>query len=37
MPTGYEIERAADLVMERLGSRLEGAPDLDQISGGAWR
>ena len=28
---------AADLVMERLGSRLPGAPGLDEIADGRWR
>ena len=37
MPPDYEIGGAADLVMEQLGSRLDNAPPLDQIAGGAWR
>ncbi|MGO9248917.1 MAG: nucleotidyl transferase AbiEii/AbiGii toxin family protein [Solirubrobacteraceae bacterium] len=33
----YDVQAAADLVMERLGSRLSGAPDLDEIKDGRWR
>jgi hypothetical protein len=33
----YDATRAADLIMERLGSRLSGAPGLDEIMGGHWR
>jgi predicted nucleotidyltransferase component of viral defense system len=33
----YSIPAAADLVMERLGSRLPGSPDLSEIEGGFWR
>jgi predicted nucleotidyltransferase component of viral defense system len=33
----YDVTLAADLVMERLGSRLQGAPGLDEIEGGRWR
>ena len=36
-PEGYDVDAAADLVMERLGSRLAGAPDLTRIRNGAWR
>lgn len=36
-PAGYDFAEAADLVMERLGSRLKNAPPLDEIQGGAWR
>jgi predicted nucleotidyltransferase component of viral defense system len=36
-PADYEVEVAADLVMERLGSRLAGAPSLEEIQGGRWR
>jgi predicted nucleotidyltransferase component of viral defense system len=36
-PSEYKLEEAADLVMERLGSRLKNAPPLDEIRGGAWR
>jgi predicted nucleotidyltransferase component of viral defense system len=35
--SNYDVTVAADLVMERLGSRLPGAPDLDEIEGGRWR
>lgn len=33
----YDVTRAADLIMERLGSRLAGAPGIDEIEGGRWR
>jgi predicted nucleotidyltransferase component of viral defense system len=33
----YDVTAAADLVMERLGSRLPGAPGLDEVRGGRWR
>lgn len=36
-PTAYELGVAADLVMERLASRLASAPPLDSIRDGAWR
>jgi len=36
-PAGYELVQAADLLMERLGSRLKNAPAVDQIAAGAWR
>jgi predicted nucleotidyltransferase component of viral defense system len=36
-PEQYDAALAADLVMERLGSRLPGAPGLDEITGGRWR
>ncbi len=36
-PTGYDIVAAADLFMERLGSRLRNAPSVQEISGGKWR
>jgi predicted nucleotidyltransferase component of viral defense system len=35
--SNYDVTVAADLVMERLGSRLSGAPDLGEIEGGRWR
>jgi lipoate-protein ligase B len=35
--TTYEIDEAADLIMERLGVYLDGAPTLADIEGGAWR
>ncbi len=37
LPEGYNVEAAADLVMERLGARLQGAPDLAEVVGGRWR
>lgn len=37
LPESYDPDRAADTVMERLGSRLAGAPDPPEIRGGAWR
>jgi len=36
-PSNYELAGAADLVMERLGSRLAKAPHMDEIVGGGWR
>jgi predicted nucleotidyltransferase component of viral defense system len=33
----YSITAAADLVMERFGSRLPGSPDPSEIEGGRWR
>jgi predicted nucleotidyltransferase component of viral defense system len=36
-PADYELVQAADLLMERLGSRLQNAPAIDQIAAGAWR
>lgn len=33
----YDVTLAADLIMERLGSRLPGAPGIDEIEGGTWR
>lgn len=36
-PERYDIKPAADLLMERLGSKLAGAPELDEIEGGRWR
>lgn len=36
-PSPYELAAAADLVMERLGSRLVKAPSLEEIEGGRWR
>lgn len=35
--TGYDVEAAAELVMEQLGSLLANAPALAEIAGGAWR
>ncbi len=37
VPAGYDLDAAADLVMERLGSRLDGAPGPTAIRDGAWR
>jgi len=36
-PEDYVLHHAADLVMERLGSRLRNAPPIDDIRDGAWR
>jgi predicted nucleotidyltransferase component of viral defense system len=36
-PAGYDVVAAADVLMERLGSRLKNAPPLKEIVGGAWR
>jgi predicted nucleotidyltransferase component of viral defense system len=36
-PPRYDATLAADLIMERLGSRLAGAPGLDEIENGQWR
>ncbi len=36
-PNDYALDEAADLVMERLGTHLRNAPDIDDIHGGAWR
>jgi predicted nucleotidyltransferase component of viral defense system len=36
-PEDYAVKGAADLVMERLGSRLRNAPGIDEIRDGAWR
>jgi predicted nucleotidyltransferase component of viral defense system len=36
-PTRYNVTLAADLTMERLGSRLVGAPGLGEIESGRWR
>jgi len=36
-PARYDIRLAADLIMERLGSRLAGAPGPDVIEGSRWR
>jgi hypothetical protein len=33
----YTPDRAADLIIERLGSRLRNAPDQSSIRNGAWR
>jgi predicted nucleotidyltransferase component of viral defense system len=36
-PELYDVTRAADLVIERLGSKLRGAPNVEEIEGGRWR
>lgn len=36
-PENYELTTAADLVMQRLGARLDNAPDHGEIAAGAWR
>ena len=36
-PPRYDVTVAADLIIERLGSRLPGAPGLDKIEDGRWR
>ncbi len=36
-PSRYDVALAADLIMERLGSRLPDAPGLDEIEDGRWR
>ncbi len=37
MPEEYDIDNAADLVMETLGSLLDNAPPLEDIADGRWR
>lgn len=37
MPSDYELTQAADLVMERLGSKLDRAPTRDGSADGGWR
>ncbi len=37
VPAEYDPDAAADLVMERLGTRLDGAPGVAAIRDGAWR
>ena len=36
-PAAYDLDTAADLLMERLGARLSGAPEMAAVQGGAWR
>lgn len=36
-PEGYDLEDAADLVMERLGRHMKNAPPIEEIRHGAWR
>jgi hypothetical protein len=37
VPAAYDVDAAADLLMERLGRYLDGAPALTAIRRGAWR
>jgi Nucleotidyl transferase AbiEii toxin, Type IV TA system len=37
VPDDYDVVRAADVVMELIGSRLRNAPALDDIADGRWR
>jgi len=37
MPKGYEVDVAADTLMERIGALLRNAPPLDHIIGRRWR
>lgn len=37
LPDGYDIDAAADIIMERLGALLRNATPLQQISDGGWR
>jgi predicted nucleotidyltransferase component of viral defense system len=37
VPDDYDVVRAADAVMELLGSRLRNAPGIDDIADGHWR
>jgi predicted nucleotidyltransferase component of viral defense system len=37
LPGDYDVDTAANVVVERLGSRLDGAPPLDEIRDGRWR
>ena len=37
MPDDYDVDAAADVVMERLASLLGNAPTLDEIRDGQWR
>ena len=37
VPAEYEPDVAANMVMEHLGARLNGAPEAGAIRGGAWR
>lgn len=36
-PGDYDTYAAADVVMERLGSRLTKAPPADEVRAGGWR
>jgi len=37
VPKDYSVDAAADLVMDRVGVRLKGAPGFDELAGGRWR
>lgn len=37
LPDGYDVDTAADVVMEQLGALLHNAPPLDEIADGNWR
>lgn len=37
VPDDYDVVRAADVVMEVLGSRLHNSPPVEEIVGGRWR
>ena len=37
VPEGYDIDAAADLVVEQLAALLDHAPPLSEIANGAWR
>jgi len=37
LPPGYDIDATADLVVERLGPGLRGAPASDELASGRWR
>jgi predicted nucleotidyltransferase component of viral defense system len=37
LPEDYDVDVAADTVMQRLASRLDNAPSLDEIGDGGWR
>ncbi len=34
---GYDIDTAADTLMEQIGALLRNAPPLEQIADGGWR
>lgn len=37
VPQGYDVDAAADLVVEQLAALLDHAPAVSEIAGGAWR
>jgi hypothetical protein len=37
VPKGYDVDIAADTVMERVGVLLRNAPPLEHIADGSWR